>query len=95
MVNFKFIEKIRPEDDDIYNIFAIYGRDSKDNPHFLIVGGTDDEEKAPVIDISVPDHRARIYDEGNSALEIADDFGLISDIKFFYEAESFNLTLNF
>lgn len=95
MINFEFIEKIGPEDDEICNIYAIYGRDSGDNPHFLVVGGMDDEGQTPVIDISTPDHRARIYDEGDSAIEIADDFGLISDIKFFYEAESFDLTLNF
>lgn len=95
MINFEFIEKIGPEDDEICNIYAIYGRDSEDNPHFLVVGGTDDEGQAPVIDISVPDHRARVYDEEDSALEIADDFGLVSDIKFFYEAEDFDLTLNF
>ena len=54
-----------------------------------------DDEQAPVVDISAPDHKARIFDEGDSVLEIADEFGLISDIKFFYEAESFDLTLDF
>lgn len=95
MINFEFIEKIGPEDDEICNIYAIYGCDDESNPHFLVVGGMDDEGQAPVIDISVPDHRACVYDEGDSALEIADDFGLVSDIKFFYEADSFDLTLNF
>lgn len=95
MINFEFIEKIGPEDDEIGNIYAIYGCDSESNPHFLAVGGTNDEGQAPIIDISAPDHRARIYDEEDSALEITDDFGLVSDIKFFYEAESFDLTLNF
>lgn len=94
MINFEFIEKIGPEDDEICNIYAIYGCDSKSNPYFLVVGGMEDEQ-APVIDMSASDHKARIYDEGDSALEIADDFGLVSDIKFFYEAESFDLTLNF
>lgn len=94
MINFEFIEKIGPEDDEICNIYAIYGRDSKDNPHFLVVGGADGGQ-APIIDISAPDHRARIYDDEDSAVEIADDFGLVSDIKFFYEAEDFDLTLNF
>lgn len=94
MINFELIEKIGPEDDEIYNIYAIYGRDSKDNPHFLVVGGAD-KGQAPVIDISISSHQARIYDEKDSALEIADDFGLVSDIKFFYEAESFDLTLDF
>lgn len=95
MINFEFIEKIGPEDDEICNIYAIYGCDSEGNPHFLVVGGMDDEGQAPVIDISAEDHKARIYDEEDSALEIADEFGLVSDIKFFYEAESFDLTLNF
>lgn len=94
MINFEFIEKIGPEDDEICNIYAIYGCDSEGNPHFLVIGGTDDGQ-APVIEISAEDHKAHIYDERDSALEIADDFGLVSDIKFFYEAESFDLTLNF
>lgn len=95
MINFEFIEKIGPEDNEICNIYAIYGCDSERNPHFLVVGGMDDKEQTPVIDISAEDHKARIYDEEDSALEIADDFGLVFDIKFFYEAESFDLTLNF
>ena len=94
MINFENIEKIGPDDDEIYNIYGIYGCDSKDNPHFLVVGGADGGQ-APVIDISISSHQARIYDERDSALEIADDFGLVSDIKFFYEAESFDLTLDF
>ena len=94
MINFENIEKIGPEDDEIYNVYAIYGRDIKDNPHFLVVGGAD-KGRAPVIDISVTDHKARIYDERDSTIDIANDFGLVSDIKFFYEAESFDLTLDF
>lgn len=94
MINFEHIGKIEPEDDEICNIYAIYGLDNDSNPHFLVVGGMDDEQ-APVVDISAPDHKARIFDEGDSVLEIADEFGLISDIKFFYEAESFDLTLDF
>lgn len=95
MINFDFVGKIGPEDNEIYNIYAIYGCDSEGNPHFLVVGGMDDDAQAPVIDISASDHKARIYNEEDSALEIADDFGLVSDIKFFYEAEDFDLTLNF
>ena len=94
MINFELIEKIGPDDDEICNIYAIYGCDRESKPHFLVVGGAD-EGQAPVIDISVPDHNARIYDEEDSALDIAYDFGLVSDIKFFYEADSFELTLGF
>lgn len=94
MINFELIEKIRPDDDEICNIYAIYGCDSNNKPHFLVVGGAD-KGQAPVIDISIISHEARIYDERDSALDIADDFGLVSDIKFFYEAESFDLTLDF
>ena len=94
MINFELIEKIGPEDDEIYNIYAIYGCDIKGDPHFLVVGGAD-KGQAPVIDMSSTDYKARIYDEKDSALDIADDFGLVSDIKFFYEAESFDLTLDF
>ena len=94
MINFELIEKIVPEDDEIYNIYAIYGRDTKGDPHFLVVGGADGGQ-APVIDMSITSHQARIYDERDSALDIADDFGIVSDIKFFYEAESFDLTLDF
>ena len=94
MIDFGFIENAKPKDNEIGDIYAIYGRDSKGNPHFLVVGGMDDGQ-APVIDISDSSHDAQIFDEGDSAIEIADDFGLVSDIKFFYEAESFDLTLNF
>lgn len=94
MINFEFVEKIGPEDDEIYNIYAIYGRDNEGNSHFLVVGGMDDGQ-APVIDISDGSHQTYIYNEGHSALEIADDFGLVSDIKFFYKAGDFELTLNF
>lgn len=94
MINFELIEKIGPEDDEIYNIYAIYGRDTKGDPHFLVVGGADGG-RAPVIDMSITSHQARIYDERDSALDIADDFGIVSDIKFFYEAESFDLALDF
>lgn len=94
MVNFELIEKIGPDDDEIYNIYAIYGCDREGKPHFLVVGGADGGQ-APVIDISASDHKARIYDERDSAIDITNDFGLVSDIKFFYEAESFDLTLDF
>lgn len=94
MINFELIGKIGPEDDEIYSIYAIYGRDIKDDPHFLVVGGVD-KGQVPVIDMSDLDHKACIYDEKDSALEIADDFGLVCDIKFFHEAESFDLTLDF
>ena len=94
MINFELIEKIGPEDDEIYNIYAIYGCDNGGNPHFLVVGGAD-KGQAPVIDMSITSHQARIYDEKDSALDIANDFGLVSDIKFFYEAKSFDLTLDF
>lgn len=94
MINFELIEKIGPEDDEICNIYAIYGCDSNNKPHFLVVGGADGGQ-APVIDMSITSHQARIYDERDSALDIADEFGLVSDIKFFYEADSFELTLDF
>lgn len=94
MINFELIEKIGPEDDEICNIYAIYGCDSNNKPHFLVVGGADNGQ-APVIDVSASDHNARVYDEEDSAIDIANDFGLVSDIKFFYEAESFDLTLDF
>lgn len=94
MINFELIEKIGPEDDEICNIYAIYGCDIKGESHFLVIGGADGGQ-APVIDMSASDHKARIYDEKDSALDIVDEFGLVSDIKFFYEAESFDLTLDF
>ena len=94
MINFELIEKIGPEDDEICNIYAIYGCDREGKPHFLVVGGADGGQ-APVIDMSIASHQARIYDEDDSAIDIANDFGLVSDIKFFYEAGSFDLTLDF
>lgn len=95
MINFELIKTVGPKDDEICNIYAIYGRDSGNIPHFLVVGSMDDERQAPVTDISASDHRARIYNEEDSAVEIADDFGLVSDIKFFYQAEDFDLELDF
>ena len=94
MINFELIEKIGPEDDEICNIYAIYGCDREGNQHFLVVGGADGGQ-APVIDMSIASHQARIYDEKDSAIDITEDFGLVSDIKFFYEADSFELTLGF
>ena len=94
MINFELIEKIGPDDDEICNIYAIYGCDIKGDPHFLVVGGAVGGQ-APVIDISAPDHKACVYNEEDSAIDIANDFGLVSDIKFFYEADSFDLTLDF
>ena len=94
MINFELIEKIGPEDDEIYNIYAIYGCDREGKPHFLVVGGAD-KGQAPVIDMSIASHHARIYDERDSAIDIVNEIGLVSDIKFFYEAESFDLTLDF
>ena len=94
MINFEHTEKIGPKDEEICDIYAIYGCDIKGDPHFLVVGGAVGGQ-APVIDISASDHKARIYDEEDSALEIADDFGLVSDIKFFYQAEDFDLELDF
>ena len=94
MINFELIEKIGPDDDEICNIYAIYGCDREGKSHFLVVGGADGGQ-APVIDISVTSHQARIYDEKDSAIDIVNEFGLVSDIKFFYEAESFDLTLDF
>lgn len=94
MINFELIEKIGPDDDEICNIYAIYGCDRESKPHFLVVGGADGGQ-APVIDMSIASHQARIYDEKDSAIDITEDFGLVSDIKFFYEADSFELTLDF
>lgn len=34
MINFELIEKIGPDDDEIYNVYAIYGCDSEGKPHF-------------------------------------------------------------
>lgn len=94
MINFELIEKIGPDDDEICNIYAIYGCDRESKPHFLVVGGANGGQ-APVIDMSIASHQARIYDEKDSAIDITEDFGLVSDIKFFYEADSFELTLDF
>ena len=94
MINFELIEKIGPEDDEICNIYAIYGCDIKGGPHFLVVGGADGGQEL-VIDMSASDHKGCIYNEEDSALDIADEFGLVSDIKFFYGEDSFKLTLDF
>lgn len=95
MINFKFIGNVGPKDDEIGNIYAIYGCDSKKHPHFLVIGGVVDTEQAPVIDISTLDHEAQMFNEEDSAIEVAESFGIISNIKFFYQAEDFELELDF
>lgn len=95
MINFEFIKDVGPKDDDISNIYAIYGRDSESHPHFLIVGGAIDTEQVPVIDISALDHEAQMFDEEDSATDVAESFGIISNTKFFYQAEDFELELDF
>ena len=94
MINFEFIKKIVPKDDKIGNIYAIYGCDTKDNQHFLVVGGAEDGD-IPVIDISTLNHDARIFNMEDSAIDVAESFGLFSNIKFFYQAEDFDLELDF
>lgn len=95
MINFKFIGNVGPEDDEISNIYAIYGCDSENHPHFLVIGGAVDTEQVPVIDISALDHEAQMFNEEDSAIEVAESFGIISNIKFFYQAEDFELELDF
>lgn len=34
MINFELIGNIKPKDDEIGNIYAIYGYDSESHPHF-------------------------------------------------------------
>lgn len=93
MIKFDFIGDIKPEDDEICDVYAIYGCDRNNKPHFLIVGGTDDEQ-APVIDLSNSVHEALIFDSADSAIKVANCFGLISNIKLLYSEKDFELTLN-
>lgn len=95
MINFELIGNIKPKDDEIGNIYAIYGCDSENQPHFLVIGGIIDEECVPVIDISTLDHEARMFNGEDSAIEVAESFEVISNIKFFYRAEDFDLELDF
>lgn len=95
MINFELIGNIKPKDDEIGNIFAIYGCDSKSHPHFLVIGRIVDDEQVPVIDISTLDHEARIFNAEDSAIDIAEGFGVFFNIKFFYRTEDFDLELDF
>lgn len=95
MINFELIGNIKPKDDEIGNIYAIYGYDSESHPHFLVIGGIVEDEQVPVIDISTLDHEARIFNAEDSTIDVAEGFGVISNIKFFYRAEDFDLELDF
>ena len=82
------------EDSEIGRLYAIYGYDYESRPHFLIIGQATEGE-VPVIDISDDHYTTCIRDEGDSALEVAEHFGLTSNLKFFEDEANFSLTIEF
>lgn len=94
MINFNTAENRPIQDEELGTIFAIYGHDAERKPHFLVVGSGVNNE-AFVMDICSTDHTTRERDNGDSALEIAEYFGLVSNIKFFYDNEDYDLTIEF
>lgn len=94
MTHFNTTNNHSIQDEELNVLFAIYGHDTNEKSHFLVIGsGADDE--ALVVDISSTDYVARVCDNGDSALEVAEYFGLVSNIKFFYDNEDFDLTVEF
>lgn len=94
MTHFNFNNENIIEDSEIGQLYAIYGLDYESKPHFLITGQAI-EGKVTVIDIGDSSYATNIYDEGDSALEVAKHFGLTSNLKFFEDEADFDITINF
>lgn len=94
MTQFNIGKNIKPEDREIGGLYAIYGDDHTGKPHFLLIGnGTDDT--VFITDICDGQYSARERDRGDSALEIAELFGLIDNIRFFDDEGDFDITIEF
>ena len=94
MTHFDINKDIVPEDREIGALYAIYGHDYEERPHFLLVGnGT--AGTVFITDICDGQYCARERDRGDSALEIAEFFGLTNNIRFFDNQDDFSITINF
>ena len=94
MTHFDTIRNTTPEDVDIGSLYAIYGRDNEEKEHFLILG-TGAAGAVLIVDISDGQYCARERDRDDSALEIAEFFGLTNNIRFFDDQDDFDLTVAF
>lgn len=94
MTHFGIGKNTKPEDTEIESLYAIYGSDNEGKPHFLLIGnGTDGT--AFITDICDGQYSARERDRDDSALEIANSFGLIDNIRFFDDEADFDITVEF
>jgi hypothetical protein len=94
MTHFGIDKNTEPKDTEIGALYAIYGHDYEGKPHFLLIGnGTDGT--AFITDICDGQYSARERDRDDSALEIANSFGLIDNIRFFDDEADFDITVEF
>ena len=94
MTHFSTIENTKPEDVEIGSLYAIYGRDDEEKEHFLILG-TGAAGAVLIVDISDGQYVARERDRDDSALEVAEFFGLTNNIRFFDDQDDFDLMITF
>ena len=94
MTHFSTIENTKPEDVESGSLYAIYGRDDKEKEHFLILG-TGAAGAVLIVDISDGQYVARERDRDDSALEVAEFFGLTNNIRFFDDQDDFDLMITF
>lgn len=94
MTHFDTTRNTKMEDIEIGSLYAIYGRDNAGKEHFLVLG-TGAVSAVLIVDISDGQYCARERDRGDSALEIAEFFGLTNNIRFFDNQDDFSITINF
>ena len=94
MTHFDTTRNTKMEDIEIGSLYAIYGRDNAGKEHFLVLG-TGAASAVLIVDISDGQYCARERDRGDSALEIAEFFGLTNNIRFFDNQDDFSITINF
>ena len=94
MTHFDTIRNTKPEDTEIGSLYAIYGRDDEEKEHFLILG-TGAAGAVLIVDISDGQYVARERDRDDSALEVAEFFGLTNNIRFFDDQDDFDLMITF
>ena len=94
MTHFNIGKNIKPEDTEIGGLYAIYGDDYIGKPHFLIIGDGKDGTVF-ITDICDGQYSAKERNRDDSALEIAELFGFINNIRFFDDEEKFDIAIDF
>ena len=94
MTHFGIDKNTKPEDREIGGLYAIYGDDYIGKPHFLLIGDGKDGNVF-ITDICDEQYSARERDRDDSALEIAELFGLTNNIRFFDDEGDFDITVEF